>query len=113
MTKTVEEAQNWTAEKQKSGWVLIYDRTPNGVKNEDGTTSFSLRFPALVLTDWISEPEIAAKELATQLNAYDGLLEALKALLELTDDPHNDAAPEESAFTFARAAIEKAEGRRL
>lgn len=39
------------------------------------------------------------------------LLQALKELLELTDDPKNDADPEESVFAFARSVIAKAEGR--
>lgn len=38
------------------------------------------------------------------------LLEALKELLELTDDPSNDADPEESVFAFARSVIAKAQG---
>lgn len=38
------------------------------------------------------------------------LLQALKELLDLTDDPQNDADPEESTFAFARSVIAKAGG---
>ena len=104
---------HWSAEKQKSGWVLIYDGTPNGVKNEDGTTSFSLRFPALIVSDWVSEPETAATEIATQLNVHDELLEALKALhRQALQSELNNPAHEwgNEAINMATAAIAKATG---
>lgn len=38
------------------------------------------------------------------------LLQALRELVELVDDPANDADPEESAISFAKSIIAKAEG---
>ena len=57
---------------------LVYDPTPGGRKNEDGTTTHSLRFPALILTDIVSDQENVAKKLAAELNAFPDMLDALK-----------------------------------
>ena len=71
---TSERKQHWTAERtahpdaRAGGWALVYDPTPGGRKNEDGSTSYSLRFPALLISDCVSEPEMAAREIATALN---------------------------------------------
>lgn len=49
-------------------WALVYDATPGGKDNGDGTRSFSMRFPALLLCNIVSDPEDTAKELAEMLN---------------------------------------------
>lgn len=49
-------------------WAVIYDPTPGGKLNEDGSRSFALRFPVLLLTDYVAEPEKVAKSVASALN---------------------------------------------
>lgn len=49
-------------------WAIIYDPTPGGRKNEDGSTSYSMRFPALILSEYLDEPEKVANEVANILN---------------------------------------------
>lgn len=98
---------HWTAD----GATIVYDPTPGGRKNEDGTTSYSLSFPALTVSEYVTGPEQAAADVARELNVFPELLKALKELLALTEDPDSDADPEESAFAFARSVIAKAEGR--
>lgn len=48
---------------------LVYDPTPGGRKNDDGSTSFSMRFPALILTEYVSDPASVAAVLASKLNS--------------------------------------------
>lgn len=48
---------------------------------------------------------------ANLIAAAPDLLSSLKAIMELTDDPANDADPEESEFINARRVIAMAEGR--
>lgn len=50
------------------GWSVTYDPTPGGRKNDDGTTSYSLRFPALILSEYLEDPEKIANEVANILN---------------------------------------------
>jgi hypothetical protein len=49
---------------------LVYDPTPGGRKNEDGTTSFSMRFPALILSEYVSDQQVAAQKIADELNSF-------------------------------------------
>lgn len=64
----------WKAEQTASpqaaehGWAIIYDPTPGGRLNEDGSRSYSMRFPALLLAEFIDDPEAAATEIAEMLN---------------------------------------------
>lgn len=52
--------------------ILRYDPTPGGKRNEDGTTTYSLTFPALCLTEIVANrPEMAAW-FAERLNATEG-----------------------------------------
>lgn len=60
-----------TPEAKNDGWAIYYDPTPGGKKNADGTTSHSLRFPALLLSEFVSDPEKAATEIAALLNKSD------------------------------------------
>ncbi|WEX10308.1 hypothetical protein [Chelativorans sp. AA-79] len=72
---------HWTAEENGNynpPWVLRYDPTPGGIRNEDGTTTHQVTFPALQITDWVAEKEKAAQGLARQLNAFPAVLDALK-----------------------------------
>jgi hypothetical protein len=59
---------------------LVYDPTPGGVDNGDGSRSFSMRLPALLVTDWIADREKVAGDLANRLNTFDELLEGLKGV---------------------------------
>jgi hypothetical protein len=64
---------------------LVYDPTPGGRKNEDGTTSFSMRFPALILSEYVSEQQVAAQKIVDELNAYasnQAEIERLRTALE-------------------------------
>ena len=69
---TVEENSNYSDD-LLSGWIIRYDPTPGGRKNEDGTTSYSMTAPALAVTSWIGDPEGAANEVARDLNEADTL----------------------------------------
>jgi len=51
------------------GWAIIYDATPGGKDNGDGTRSFSMIFPVLLVSDYTAEPEEFAKIVAETLNA--------------------------------------------
>ena len=53
---------------------LHYNPTPGGTKHPDGSTSYSLVFPALILTDIVSDQQKVAEQLADELN----LMAALK-----------------------------------
>lgn len=68
---------HWTVEQGRGPnphWLLRFHPTPDGVKNPDGTTTFTVSFPALQMTDWVSEPETAAKAIARELNAHASLV---------------------------------------
>lgn len=68
--------KHWTVEttsyrmpRDHTPLALIHDPTPGGVRNEaEGTTSYSLRFPALILTDIVSDGEKIANKIANELN---------------------------------------------
>lgn len=116
----------WTAEPNSyangegmSGWAILYNPTPGGRKNDDGSTSYSLSVPALILPDLIEDPEITATAIAGALNRDDDpkrtaapdLYEALKLV---TDDLSEFIpAPAQRAhigLQAARAALAKARG---
>lgn len=65
---------HWTAEQTASPqaadhrWAVVYDPTPGGRLNADGSKTYSLRFPALILYEGLSEPENVAREIAEKLN---------------------------------------------
>lgn len=73
--------KHWTAERtahpcaKADGWAVIYDPTPGGRDNGDGSRSFSLRFPALLISDWVSEPETVARHVADALNGDEAPLQ--------------------------------------
>lgn len=66
-------ANKWTAEQRVSGeWVLVFDPTPGGEKNEDGVEGQRwLHWPILEVTDIVAEPEAVARKVAKLLNAAD------------------------------------------
>ncbi len=83
--------QHWTAEQtaepsaKNDRWAIVYDPTPGGRDNGDGTRSFSFRVPALLLSEWVSEPEKAARSIAEELNAAphtEALADALAGMLD-------------------------------
>lgn len=49
-------------------WAVIYDGTPSGRVHDDGTRSYSMRFPVLLLSEYVAEPEAVAKSVAKALN---------------------------------------------
>ena len=62
-----------------SGIILRYNPKPNPPRGEqDRPTSYSLNFPALALTDWVSQPALAAGQIARALNSHGPMVEALK-----------------------------------
>lgn len=84
-----EMGQHWIAERnsdfdihREAGWIIRYHPTPEGKKNEDGSTTYSLSFPALVMSDWVNEPERAAKDIAAELNAYPTLTATVQSQAE-------------------------------
>lgn len=62
--------------------VLYYDPTPGGRKNDDGTTTISLNFPALLITEWVNRPEEIGRQTAAELNAFPRLVKALADVLD-------------------------------
>ena len=72
--------------KQKPLWAITYCHKPGGEKNPDGTTSFFMRFPALVLTEYVANGEKIAADIARELNAFPHMVDALKAF----EDAFND-----------------------
>ena len=74
MSETTQD--HWTAEPNANygrdplaGWVIRYHPNPGGKKNEDGSTTVLLSFPALAVTAWVEDPEQAARDIAKALNA--------------------------------------------
>jgi len=64
---------------------LFYDPAPGGKRNDDGTTSYSLVFPALILTDIVSDQEKVANQLADELNLVKDLKQP-RPLAEYRED---------------------------
>jgi len=108
---------HWTAEETLQGWGIRYNPTPGGVKKADGTTSFSLSFIALELTDMVSDAETAAKAISHELNVYADLLTALREMVRWNvkrggpDDEPLPADEQDPEVAKAMAAIARAEGR--
>lgn len=85
---TTAERLHWTAEENgnfEPPWIIRYDPTPNGRKNEDGSISYSLRFPALQVMEYVAKPDAVAHEIARKLNAHDDLVEALSKTIIAID----------------------------
>lgn len=70
--ETIEKSEaKWTAEENGNydpPWVIRYNPTPGGKKNANGSTTYSLMFPALQVTEWVGDPEQSAKDIANALN---------------------------------------------
>lgn len=69
-------------------WALVYDPTPGGRKNDDGITTYSMRFPALVLSEYVQGPGKVAADLARKLNTHDKLVKALTMIDALDPEDH-------------------------
>ncbi|HEV7253827.1 MAG TPA: hypothetical protein VGN97_12145 [Mesorhizobium sp.] len=85
-----ETEEHWIASPRgRDGWGLSYNPTPGGQKNGDGTTTYHVRFPALIVSEWVEKPEEAARGLAAELNALPivraALQEAQTALATMID----------------------------
>lgn len=50
-------------------WAIIYNPTPGGRDNGDGTRSYAWECPVLLLSDYVGEPEQFALSVADALNA--------------------------------------------
>jgi hypothetical protein len=104
---------HWTVEHDPVGWVLRYH--PKSHKNDDGSTTYSVNFPALQLTEWVAEPEAVANDIARDLNCHDDLVAALKLLLDKhvalisSGDCGNWNAESTPEVKAARAALAKAD----
>lgn len=103
---TAEQTANCKA--AKHGWAIVVDPTPGGRDNGDGTRFFSLRFPALLLSEWVGDPEGAAHEVAAALNEN----AALRARATIAETLRDDATRERNDMR-ARAEAAEAERDRL
>lgn len=110
--------KHWTAERngnylssprmkiQLGGVVLRYNPTPEPPLDEKGRpTAFSLTFPAIVITSWVSDSEKIAAQLAQQLNTYPVLVDALKRVESLMTELGAKGEP----LKTVRAAIAAAD----
>lgn len=91
--------KHWTVEENNNydpPWVIRYDPMPGGTKNEDGTTTISVTFPALHVTGWVSEPETALGQIATALNRDALFNEAVEALEPFAAVAENDIGETEA-----------------
>ncbi|KTQ96808.1 hypothetical protein NS226_06760 [Aureimonas ureilytica] len=103
-------AEHWTAqvnanfadEDHMAGHIITYNPTPGGRKNPDGTTSLSLIFPALIVTNYVGDPAKAAQDIAAALNADDAKDRRISEL-----EAQLAARPAITAGTDAGAVIEK------
>lgn len=66
--------KHWTAEPSaltephEDGWALFYNATPSGKMNADGSKSFSMIIPALLISEICGSPEALANQVADALN---------------------------------------------
>jgi hypothetical protein len=82
---------------------LVYDPTPGGRKNDDGSTSFGMRFPALILSEYVSDQQVAAQKIADQLNEADAWRENVELLLAGDPDVircHEGGGPEDMIMSL-------------
>src|SRR5690606_9982229 len=100
--------QNWTVEENGNfhpKWVIRYDPTPGGIKNPDGSVSFSFTSPALQVTEFVKEPKKVAHEIARALNTYPQLCESLQKLITAIDGwAATSGLTDLGLFTAAREA---------
>ncbi len=81
--------QEWSAERTAcrdlpdTVWAIVWDKTPGGRKNADGTTNYSLRIPVLLGTDWMASPEDGVTQIADMLNFAERAEAALLAAEEV------------------------------
>lgn len=73
------------------GFRIQFDPTPGGVINEDGNRCFSLKIPALEVTEWVKDREKVAVDIAAALNGEDAKnseLSRLREALQTSRDVH-------------------------
>jgi hypothetical protein len=78
----VEQNQNYQrgrAAELITSWTIRYI-PPEKVDADGKTRTRAMNFPALVITNWVGDPDKVAAQVAHRLNTYPDLLEALKAL---------------------------------
>jgi hypothetical protein len=63
-----------------TSWTIRYI-PPDKVDADGKTWTLAMNFPALVITNWVADPDKVAQQVAQQLNTYPLLLEALKVAL--------------------------------
>lgn len=72
-SEAAEDPKHWTSEENHNydpPHIIRYDPTPGGIRNEDGTTTYSLTFPALQVTDLVADKAESAASIAAELNLY-------------------------------------------
>ena len=74
------EHKNYTVGQMSDDSCAIYYQSAP-VKNADGSQNLSLRFPALIATDWLENEESSLQEICVALNNYLPIRDALKDLL--------------------------------
>lgn len=101
--REAEKPQHWQAETTTcrdlpdTVWALYWDKTPGGRKNADGSTSYSMKFPMLLASDWMGDQEKSMNEIADLLNfasrakavllAAEDLKAVLKGFIETMSRP--------------------------
>jgi hypothetical protein len=60
-------------------FAIYYQSAP--IQNPDGSQNLSLRFPALMATDWLENEESSLQDICNALNNYLPIREALKDLM--------------------------------
>lgn len=105
------QASSYKMERTHKPTVLYYDPAPGGKKNKDGTTTHSLSIPALVLTEWVSDPQEIGKQIAVELNAFTTMLDALKFADSQISSWCAGSGEGSDCLDEIRAAIALAEGR--
>ena len=111
-------SKHWSAEhnpnyqsRKLSGWIIRYDPTPDGKVNADGSTSYSLNFPALALTDIVADPEKQAVKIAAILECHEEVVAALGGLLRANDDVQTVLCDGPEVPGFDPSALGKAQQR--
>lgn len=61
-------SEKQTPKWEADGFRIVYDPTPGGIPQEGGGRMFSLKIPALEVTEWVSDREKVAADIAKELN---------------------------------------------
>lgn len=80
---------------EADGFRIVYDRTPGGVVNEHGQRSYSMRIPVLEVTEWVTDREKVAADIAQELNeiaAKDAEIKRIQDLVTSSEQERYRAA---------------------